>query len=106
MQVARHVLSGGALLMGRAKRVIPKRLGEKLYKIRENFDLTLEELIEKLNCPELALYPASISMYESGKREPPLVVLLRYARLANIIVDVLIDDEMDLPVQIPNPRKK
>jgi len=83
--------------MGRAKRTMPKHLGKKLYSIRENLGLTLEELIERLNCPEIPLYPASISMYESGKREPPLLVLLRYARLANVIVDVLIDDKLDLP---------
>lgn len=87
--------------MGRAKRVMPKRLGEKLSRIRESLDLTLEGLIEKLDCPEIPLYPASISMYESGKREPPLLVLLSYARLGNVIVDVLIDDELNLPEQMP-----
>ena len=92
--------------MGRAKRVMPKRLGEKLSKIRESLGLTLEGLIEKLDCPEIPLYPASISMYESGKREPPLLVLLSYARLVNIIVDVLIDDKLNLPEQLPYQEKK
>lgn len=92
--------------MGRGKRVMPKRLGEKLFKIRESLDLTLEGLIERLECPEIPLYPASISMYESGKREPPLLVLLSYARLGNIIVDVLIDDDLTLPKQMPYQKKK
>ncbi len=83
--------------MGRAKRVMPKRLGEKLFKIRVSLDLTLEGLIEKLDCPEIPLYPASISMYESGKREPPLLVLLRYARLGNVTMEILVDDEINLP---------
>ena len=83
--------------MGRGKRVMPKRLGEKLLKIRESLDLTLEGLIEKLDCPDIPLYPASISMYESGKREPPLLILLRYARLGNVTMEMLVDDEANLP---------
>lgn len=84
--------------MGRAKRAIPKQLGRKLYLIRERLGLTLEELIERLDCREIPLYPASISMYESGKREPPLLVLLRYARLGRTTIDILADDETDLSI--------
>jgi transcriptional regulator with XRE-family HTH domain len=40
--------------------------------------------------------PARLSEYESGIREPDLLVLLRYARLAHVSVDVLIDDELRL----------
>jgi transcriptional regulator with XRE-family HTH domain len=40
---------------------------------------------------------ASISGYERGEREPPLPVLLGYARFAGIMVDVLIDDNLDYP---------
>ena len=40
---------------------------------------------------------ASISGYERGEREPPLPVLLAYARLAKLRVETLIDDELDLP---------
>lgn len=97
MQVSTHDFSGGIFLMGRAKRVIPELLGEKLYRIRESFDLTLEGMIEKLDCPNIPLYPASISMYEAGKREPPLLVLLQYARLANITMEMLVDDAVKLP---------
>ena len=91
--------------MGKATRVRPKRLPEKLATIRKALELTHEDLITKLNCPHIPLYRASISQYESGKIEPPLPVLLRYARIANIYVDVLIDDEIDLPDLIPMPRK-
>lgn len=87
--------------MGRASRVKPKHLAEKLTTIRNKLGLTHEELIKKLDLPNIPLYRASISQYESGKIEPPLPVLLKYARLANIFVDVLIDDDVDLPEQIP-----
>lgn len=83
--------------MGRADRSRPKRLGGKLLMIRTNLGLTQPELIVRLAVKNEALYPASISQYETGKREPPLLVLLRYARLAGVSTDVLIDDKLDLP---------
>jgi transcriptional regulator with XRE-family HTH domain len=47
----------------------------------------------------------SISRYELNKNEPPLVILLEYARLANVYVDALIDDELDLPDRLPSTSK-
>jgi hypothetical protein len=48
---------------------------------------------------------SSISGYELGTREPPLIILLRYAHAAGVCVDVLIDDELELPRKLPNvPR--
>jgi transcriptional regulator with XRE-family HTH domain len=82
--------------MGRANRNRPKRLGSKLRQIRMSLDLTQPEMIKKLAVKE-ALYPASISEYERGKREPPLLVLLRYARIAGVSTDLLIDDKLKLP---------
>jgi hypothetical protein len=38
-----------------------------------------------------------ISAYEHGTREPNLLTLLRYARLAKVSMDVLVDDKLDLP---------
>ncbi|PYS21500.1 MAG: hypothetical protein DMF72_17070 [Acidobacteria bacterium] len=37
-----------------------------------------------------------ISAYEHGTREPNLLTLLRYARLAKVHVENLIDDKLDL----------
>jgi len=37
-----------------------------------------------------------ISGYELGTNEPNLLILLRYARLARIPVDNLIDDKLDI----------
>ena len=82
--------------MGRKERVKPDRMAEKLRAIRINRGLTAESLIEQLNCPKATLYRATITEFENGKREPPSLVLLAYARLANIAVEVLIDDELDL----------
>jgi hypothetical protein len=40
---------------------------------------------------------SAVSGYELGTREPPLPILLKYARLVGISTDVLIDDELNLP---------
>jgi transcriptional regulator with XRE-family HTH domain len=85
--------------MGRSFRERPKKLGRKLKRIRLNLGLTQDAMIETLAVKGEPLYPASISQYETGKREPPLLVLLRYAKLAGISTDVLIDDRLDLPRQ-------
>jgi transcriptional regulator with XRE-family HTH domain len=88
--------------MGKASRARPEKLAEKLTAIRESLGLTHEELISRLDCPQIPLYRASISQYESGKSEPPLPVLLRYARLAGITIDVLADDETELSDYFPS----
>jgi len=83
--------------MGRSYRTRPEKLGAKLKLIRARLDLTQPEMIEKLGVKGEPLYPSSISEYESGKREPPLLVLLRYAKLAGVSTDALIDDKEKLP---------
>jgi transcriptional regulator with XRE-family HTH domain len=88
--------------MGRSHRQKPTRLAAKLYAIRTGLDLTQEQMIERLDCSETPLYPASISLYEQGKREPPLLVLLAYARAAGVTMEMLVDDEADLPEPLPS----
>jgi hypothetical protein len=39
----------------------------------------------------------SLSGYELGTKELPLTVLLDYAMIAGVCVDVLIDDKLELP---------
>lgn len=81
--------------MGTRQRPRPKRLAEKLLKIRTDLGLSQDELIEKLGMKG-SLFSASISQFERDIREPSYIVLLKYARLAGISTDVLIDDELDL----------
>lgn len=90
--------------MGRSHRRRPMRLGEKLRQIRASLDLTLEQMIERLDYTDSPLYPTNISAMEKDEREPPLTLLLSYARLVGISTDVLIDDAIDLPRKLP--RKK
>lgn len=85
--------------MGRSGRTKPKRLGKKLKTIRENLGLSFEDMIRQLDYPQIPLYRANIYRYESGDLEPPLLILLRYARLINISTDELIDDEIDITLK-------
>lgn len=92
--------------MGRSRRPCPVRLAAKLRQIRAGLGLTQEQMFEHLGETKTALYPGHISLYEVGRREPPLPVLLRYARIAGVYVDVLIDDELDLPDKLPTTPKR
>src|SRR5918912_121615 len=90
--------------MGRASRRKPNRLAEKLLYIRASLGLSQNGLIRQLGFLD-ELFQDSISAFERGVREPDLPILLAYARLAKVYVDVLIDDELDLPESIPSPAK-
>jgi transcriptional regulator with XRE-family HTH domain len=86
--------------MGAAARIKPKRLAEKLRQVREALGLSQTEMLRRLGFEEVIAYHR-ISNYELGTGEPPLPVLLAYARLAGVSTDVLIDDELDLPAKLP-----
>lgn len=90
--------------MGTKPRRKPERLAEKLRQIRLAFELSQSEMLKRLDAEDLIAYN-EISKYELGLREPTLLVLLQYARTAGVIVDVLIDDELDLPAKLPARRK-
>jgi transcriptional regulator with XRE-family HTH domain len=92
--------------MGRAPRPQPRRLAAKLCAIRTRLDLTQAQLIKRLPYRYSTLYPSAISEYEAGKREPPALVLLAYARLAGVSVETLIDDALDLPPGLPTRSKR
>ncbi len=81
--------------MGRSSRPTPKYLASKLRRVRDGLELSQAAMCKKLGFPKI--HPAHISAYEQGKREPPLPVLLKYARLAGVSTDVLIDDKLNLP---------
>jgi transcriptional regulator with XRE-family HTH domain len=81
-----------------------ERLAEKLLQIRLALGLSQNEMLRHLAAEEL-ISRTNISNYELGDREPPLYILLEYARTANVFVDVLIDEELDLPEKLPASAK-
>ncbi len=94
--------------MGRVARWRPERLAEKVLAIREALNLSQNEMI---GCMGLdgQIVQQHISAYECGLREPPLPVLLEYARVAAggidgaaLYLEILIDDDLDLPKRLPD----
>ena len=90
--------------MGRASREKPKRLGEKILKIRTALGMSQDGMLIALGLAEKA-GRHYISGFERGEREPPLPVLLKYAQLAGVWIDVLVDDELDVPEKLPASPK-
>lgn len=82
--------------MGRARRPTPQRLAPKLREIREKLGLTQQQMFDLLGDTGTQLYVGHIDGYEKGRREPPLQVLLRYARVAKVPMEILADDNLDL----------
>jgi transcriptional regulator with XRE-family HTH domain len=87
--------------MGSARRPTPARLAEKLLQIRLRLGLSQSQMLRSLGDTGTKLHAPHLSGFESGKREPSLTVLLQYARTAGVPVEVLIDDEQDLPERLP-----
>jgi transcriptional regulator with XRE-family HTH domain len=90
--------------MGKKARMKQERLAEKLLQIRQALGLSQTDMLRRLGFEDVIDYKR-ISEYEIGRNEPPLAVLLRYARAAGVCVDVLIDDELDLPARLPSKPK-
>lgn len=77
--------------MGRRK---PKKLARKLLAIRQRLGVSQTEMARLL---KLEISYTAVSAYELGTREPDLLTLLQYARIAGVSTDVLIDDKLNLP---------
>ena len=101
--------------MGRATRPRPSRLAEKLVEIRKKLNLSQNGMIRCIGL-ENKLTQAEISAFERGIRQPPLHVLLEYARAAagtrkaeqggGDYLEMLVDDSLSLPRKLPDVRKK
>ncbi len=90
--------------MGRANQPKPARLAKKLLHIRRALGLSQNEMIRRLGLPD-SIKQGSVSGYELGTRIPPPQILLRYAEVVRVWIDVLVDDDLDLPKKLPSPTK-
>ena len=86
--------------MGKSSRPKPERLAEKLLQIRLALGLSQAEMHRRLGLENEIEY-TNISKYELGRNEPPLNTLLRYARVAGVHLEDIVDDELDLPASLP-----
>lgn len=88
--------------MGSASRQSPKFLAQKLRAIRKAIEggISQEDMVRRLGLTGV-INRTYISRYEAGILEPPLNVLVRYAEVAGLHLEVLADDEILLPDKIP-----
>lgn len=98
--------------MGRNRRTRPARLADKLRQIRVRLGLTQEQMFSRLGDTNSSLWPGHIGEFETGRREPNLLVILAYARAVSTtrrgeFLEALLDDELDLPEKLPaNPKSE
>jgi transcriptional regulator with XRE-family HTH domain len=83
----------------------PARLAEKLRQIRIALGFSQSEMHRHLGVEESIEFKR-ISDYELGNREPSLMILLQYARVAGVSMETLADDELDLPDRLPSQPKQ
>ena len=86
---------------GKEQRVKPKRMGEKVREIRLRLGLTQQKMFELLEQHGAKIHVGYIGSYEINERIPTLLVTLAYARAAGIQMEILVDDELDLPKKLP-----
>jgi transcriptional regulator with XRE-family HTH domain len=80
--------------MGRSRRNKPLQLSQKLLAIRRRLGKSQTEMARAL---ELKVHYSAVSNFELGTREPDLLIVLRYARLAGVPMETLVDDQLSLP---------
>ena len=92
--------------MGRRARQKPERLAKKLLEIRQRIDggLSQSEMVSRMGL-ENELTREEVSAFERGTHEPNLLVLLAYSEAANVYLEALIRDDLDLPERLPSPKK-
>jgi len=86
--------------MGTKSRPKPKRLHGKLRAVRDALGISQTEMLKRLGIDDTINY-SRISEYELGKREPPLMILLEYSRIAGVHMEAFVDDTLDLPDKLP-----
>lgn len=90
--------------MGSSARPKPARLAEKLLEIRQKLGLSQNGMVRRLGLSE-ELAQERISKFERGVLEPPLYVLCAYAEVANVYLEVLAKDDLNLPEDLPARQK-
>lgn len=86
--------------MGLASRRRPAKLAEKLKQVRIALELSQSEMVKKLGLED-EMGRERISKYERGILEPPLHVLYFYSKLVNVYMEIFVNDDVNLPDEIP-----
>ena len=86
--------------MDSRRRPRPTYLAKKLRQIRQVLGLSQSEMVIRLDAGQ-SMHYGRISEYELGRREPSLLTLLAYARVAGVHLEDLVDDTIALPERLP-----
>ncbi len=86
--------------MGRRPRKRPRHIGTKLRQIRNALGLSQTQIARRLRLPK-EFKRGIISNFENDDREAPLFVLLAYAREAGLCLEVIVDDALEMPPDLP-----
>jgi DNA-binding XRE family transcriptional regulator len=86
--------------MGRKHQQTLRNLAPKLLQIRTLLGLRECEMIAQMGSPQ-GISESDIRAYERGRHEPSIAVLLRYARVASVPLDLLADDDLKMPERLP-----
>jgi transcriptional regulator with XRE-family HTH domain len=86
------------------KRKRPALLSEKLLKIRLAVNESQGGILRRMGLDE-EFQRDYVSKWERGIMEPPLHVLLAYADLANVFLEALVRDTLQLPEDLPLKEK-
>jgi hypothetical protein len=89
--------------MGRRRRETQKLLSKKLLAVREfvgqgqvEMASSLKSEIPSRNGRSYSIQGGSISKYENARHQPNLIVLLAYAHLGKVHLELLVDDRFTL----------
>lgn len=85
--------------MGHGKHEQPKRLAEKLFRVRMKLRLSQVGMAGALGKHGVRVYPGYIARYELGDRVPGLLTMRAYAKITGVSIDQFVDDELDLPAK-------
>jgi transcriptional regulator with XRE-family HTH domain len=86
------------------KRKRPLKLASKLLEIRLRLNESQNGMLRRLGLEE-EFERDYVSKWERSIMEPPLHVLCAYAEVANIYLEVLARDVLELPLEIPSKAK-
>jgi transcriptional regulator with XRE-family HTH domain len=79
------------------KRHRPNQLAEKLLQIRKALGLSQKEMAERLGeRAGVKITYRNVSKYERDKSIPYIEIVLAYARLANVEMNEIVDDDLEL----------
>lgn len=78
--------------MGRAQRIKPVKLAEKLLSVRQKLGYNMPQMAEALSDDLITVHKQDIFRFENDQREPSLLIILRYSKLAEVSMETLIDD--------------